>query len=50
MRNISFGQILVLLLICFLLFGDFVSVKKKFIGFVKKSLNIFLKKNRKKGS
>lgn len=50
MRNISFGQILVLLLICFLLFGDFVSVKKKFISFVKKSLNFFLKKNRKKGS
>jgi Sec-independent protein translocase protein TatA len=50
MRNISFGQILVLLLICFLLFGDFVSVKKKLIGFVKKSVGFFFKKNRKKGS
>ena len=50
MRNISFGQILVLLLICFLLFGDYVNVKKKLTGFVKKSLNFFFKKNRKKGS
>lgn len=52
MRNISFGQILVLLLICFLLFGDFVSVKKKLSVFVKNSLDFFFKKhrNRKKGS
>lgn len=49
MRNISFGQILVLLLICFLLFGDLVSVKKKLTNFVKKSLGFFFKKNRKKG-
>lgn len=49
MRNISFGQILVLLLICFLLFGDFVNVKKKLTVLIKKSLNIFLR-NRKKGS
>ena len=48
MRNISVGQILVLLFLCFLLFGDFVSIKKKLTEFIKKSLNFFLKKNRKK--
>ena len=50
MRNISFGQILILILICFLLFGDFVSVKKKLSAFVKNSLDFFFKKYRKKGS
>lgn len=51
MRNISFGQILVLLLLCFLLFGDLISVKKKLTGFIKKSLSWALKKkHRKKGS
>ena len=50
MRNISFGQILILLILCFLLFGDFVSFKKKFVVFVKKFVKVFSKENRKKGN
>lgn len=51
MRNISLGQILILLLLCFLLFGDFVMFKKKLINLIKKLLSFFFKsKNRKKGS
>lgn len=50
MRNIGLGQILVLLLLCFLLFGDFSSIKKSFID-VSKSINDFLfKNNRRKGN
>ena len=50
MRNISFGQILVLLLLCFLLFGDFSSLKKRFVG-ISKQVNVYLSENnRKKGS
>ena len=50
MRNISFGQIIILLLIGFLLFGDFSSLKKNLTIFIEK-YNIFNnKKNRKKGS
>lgn len=43
MRNISFSQILILILICFLLFGDFMYVKKKLIKYY-----IKLKKQEKK--
>jgi Sec-independent protein translocase protein TatA len=50
MRNIGFGQILVLLLICFLLFGDLFSLKKKLIEIGKQVNNYLLKNNRKKGN
>ena len=50
MRNISFGQILILLILCFLLFGDFVNLKKKLVVIVKKCISFIEKKNRKKGS
>ena len=50
MRNVSFGQIIVLLLICFLLFGDYFSFKKKLINLVKDVKDSLLTKNRKKGS
>ena len=50
MRNISFGQILILLLVCFLLFGDFASLKKKLVTIFKKGFNAIEKTNRKKGS
>ena len=46
MRNISLGQITILLLFCFLMFGDFFSLKKKLNRFVQ--LN--RKKYRKKGN
>ncbi len=50
MRNVSFGQIFILLCICVLLFGDLFSLKKKIIYLVKELKNSLLKKNRKKGS
>lgn len=50
MRNIGFGQILVLLLLCFFLFGDFISLKKKLIDLSKNVNSYISKKNRKKGS
>ena len=50
MRNISFGQILILLFLCFLLFGDFVGLKKKFLANIKKFSKFISKENRKKGS
>lgn len=46
MRNIGFGQILVLLLLCLLLFGDFSSLKKILID-TGKWINGYLSKNRK---
>ena len=50
MRNVGFGQILVLVLLCFLLFGDLSNLKKKLIE-VSKQINNYLSKNdRKKGS
>lgn len=50
MRNIGFGQIIILLLLCFLLFGDFFSLKKKLVA-LGKTMNSYLSKNnRKKGS
>lgn len=50
MRNVGFGQILVLILLCFLLFGDFFSFKKKLIDISKQINNYLSKNNRKKGS
>lgn len=51
MRNIGFGQFLVLLLLCFLLFGDFFRLKKKLIGLGKTTVNFLSKHSRrKKGS
>lgn len=50
MRNIGFGQILVLLLLCFLLFGDLSSLKKKLTEIGKRVNTHLLKNNRKKGS
>ena len=48
--RISIGQIIILIVISFLLFGDFESLKKKLTDFSKK-MNIFLnEKNRKKGT
>jgi hypothetical protein len=50
MRNIGFGQFLVLLLLCFLLFGDFAGLKKKLIDFTKLTISFFSKNSRKKGN
>lgn len=50
MRNIGLGQILVLLLLCFLLFGDFSSLKKKIIDMGRQVNHYFIKNHRKKGS
>lgn len=47
MRNISFGQFLVVSFICFLLFGDYGTIKKKVNKFVEKLLQL-RKKNKKK--
>ena len=48
MKNIGFGQFLVLLLLCFLLFGDFISSKKRlnrnFLEIKKYVTNRFRKK------
>jgi hypothetical protein len=38
MRNVSFYQFLILLFVCFLLFGDFFSIKKKLISFYNYSI------------
>ena len=50
MRNISFGQIIIALLLCFLLFGDLSSLKKYLTVIVEKYKVFNNKKNRKKGS
>ena len=50
MRNTGFGQILVLLLLCFLLFGDLSSLKKKLTDIGKQINNYLSKSHRKKGS
>jgi hypothetical protein len=48
--RIGVGQILVLLIASFLLFGDFASVRKKITNIVKPVTNFFnKKKTRKKG-
>ena len=44
MRHIGFGQFLVLLLLCFLLFGDFSSFKT-FIVDTGKSINLYFSRN-----
>ena len=48
--RISVGQILILLIISFLLFGDFDSLKKRLTSFLKQTNNFLNKKNRKKGT
>lgn len=48
--RISIGQILILLLISFLLFGDFKKTKKKIQNSLKNISNVFNEKNRKKGT
>lgn len=48
--RISIGQILVLIVIFFLLFGDFQQAKKKITTLLKQINNIFTEKNRKKGT
>ena len=50
MRNISFKQILVLILIFFFLFGDFFSLKKKLKDLLRYLNNSIFKKHRKKGT
>jgi Flp pilus assembly pilin Flp len=51
MRNTSVGQVLILVVICFLLFGDLNNVKKK-VKAIFKNVNHYFdeKKNRKKGT
>ena len=48
MRNISFKQIVILILIFFLLFGDFSNLKKKITYYFKQLNNFINNKNRKK--
>ena len=48
--RISIGQILVLLIISFLLFGDVQSLKNKIEDFFKKTKVFLEEKNRKKGT
>jgi hypothetical protein len=48
MRNISFKQIILLVLIFFFLFGDFHNLKKKFTSYFKQLDTFIFKKNRKK--
>lgn len=50
MKNISFGQVIVLIVLCFLLFGDFFILKKKLNQLKKQFYNFIETKNRKKGS
>jgi Sec-independent protein translocase protein TatA len=50
MRHIGFGQLLVLLLLCFLLFGDFNKVKTKLLESSSAVFSFFSKNFRKKGS
>ena len=51
MRSTSIGQILILIVICFLLFGDLNNVKKKAKSIFKNLSHYFdKKKNRKKGT
>lgn len=48
--RISIGQILVLILLLFLLFGDFREVRKKVAALLKQIDHFFQQKNRKKGT
>lgn len=49
MRNISLKQLLILVLIFFFLFGDFLNLKKKLKNILEYLNNFMFKKNRKKG-
>ena len=48
--RISIGQIVILLIISFLFFGDFDNLKKKLRGFLKQTNKFLNEKNRKKGT
>lgn len=48
--RISIGQILILLIISFLLFGDFDNLKKKLIKLLTRVNKLINDKNRKKGT
>ena len=48
--RISFGQIIIVLLILFLLFGDLQNAKKRLQNLLKQINKFFEKKNRKKGT
>jgi Sec-independent protein translocase protein TatA len=51
MRNISFKQLILIIIIFFFLFGDFLKLKKQILTFVKYLNNIIVSKsqNKKKG-
>ena len=48
MRNISLKQIIIVILVFFLLFGDFFNLKKKVTVYLNDFKNYVNKKNRKK--
>nr|BBC77509.1 Sec-independent protein translocase component tatA [Nitzschia sp. PL3-2] len=48
--RIGFGQIIILIIVLFLLFGDLESAKKRLTIVTKQINNFFQKKNRKKGT
>lgn len=50
MKNISFKQIILLVIIFFFLFGDFYNLKKKLEIFIKSVNNFIFKKIKKKGT
>ena len=50
MRNLGLGQVIILLLLCFLLFGDFSGMKKKIVSIAKQTSACLSENNRKKGS
>jgi hypothetical protein len=49
MRNVGFGQLVVLLLLCFLLFGDFTRIKEKVLEVSHTFKIAYLKMTGKKG-
>lgn len=52
MGNLSIGQLLILIIICILMFGDLTKVTKNITMFIKnhRFFTFIQKKNRKKGS
>lgn len=48
--RISIGQIIILLIVTSLLFGDIENLKKKLTNFLKKTNQFLNEKNRKKGT
>lgn len=48
--RISIGQIIILAIILFLLFGDFQNIKRRLITVLKQINNFLQEKNRKKGT